>query len=51
MIRPEYPSTATNPTGGARNGEGTQAEKERSCAVLLFRKERQRTFVILRSDL
>ena len=31
MIRPVHPSTAMNPHGGARNGDGPQAEKERSC--------------------
>lgn len=28
--RPHHPSTATNPTGGARHGYGSEAEKERS---------------------
>ena len=50
MIRPDHPSTVTNPTGGARNGDGSQAEKERSCGMSLFRKERRHTFVTLRSD-
>jgi len=49
-IRPENPSTAMNPTGGARYGDGPRAEKERSCGVLLFREERRHTFVIPRSD-
>ena len=31
MIRPVHPSMALNPTGGAEYGDGTQAEKERSC--------------------
>ena len=29
--RPAHPSTAMNPTGGARNGQGKRAEKERLC--------------------
>ena len=28
--RPDHPSTATNPIGGARHGHGSQAEKESS---------------------
>jgi len=28
--RPHHPSTATNPTGEARHGHGSEAEKERS---------------------
>ena len=38
MNRPHHPSTTTNPTGGARNGNGSQAEKESSCkrSISLF---------------
>ena len=50
-VRPGHPPTAMNPTGGARNGYGNQAEKERPCGALLFRKERQRTLVTPRGDL
>ena len=28
MNRPGHPSTALNPTGGARNGHGSRAESE-----------------------
>jgi hypothetical protein len=31
MVRPGHPSTAMNPTGGARHGDGIRAEKERPC--------------------
>ena len=30
-VRPIHPSTAMNPTGGARHGDGPWAEKERPC--------------------
>ena len=72
MIRPELLSKVMNPIGGAKNGEDSGREPERSgdrlpqgspkggtkatskrdhATALLFRKERQRTFVTLRSDL
>ena len=36
MNRPGHPSTALNPTGGARNGHGSRAEKESSCGIVPF---------------
>ena len=36
MNRPGHPSTALNPTGGARNGHGSRAEKESSCGFMPF---------------
>ena len=38
MNRPRHPSTAMNPTGGARNGHGSEAETESSCGETLFEK-------------
>jgi len=36
MNRPGHPLTALNPTGGARNGNGSRAEKESSCGFVPF---------------
>ena len=38
MNRPRHPSTAMNPTGGARHGHGSEVEKESSCGDSLFEK-------------
>lgn len=36
--RPRHPSTATNPTGGARHGDGSGAEKASPCGDSLFER-------------
>ncbi len=40
--RPRHPSTALNPTGGARHGHGSEVEKESSCGETLFERALQR---------
>ena len=51
MIRPELLSEAMNPQGGAEKWGGLRQRKRDHATAPLFRKERQRTFVTLRSDL